>query len=76
MSKKDAIKSNINLAIALIVLLLSALFSVLAYLFVNFRGLALLELCIVMLVAISLLSGIICASFLYVKNVRKIEKMK
>lgn len=42
MSKKDGVKANINLSIALMALLISALFFVLAYLFIHFRTLILL----------------------------------
>lgn len=76
MSKKDSVKSSINIFTAIMVVLLTALFAVIGYAFVNYETLSSTK-WYAIVVALIVLAVLFYLCVLYIKkDLKRLEKMK
>lgn len=76
MSKKDAVKSKINAFIVAMGVILTALFAVIGYAFVNYETMSFTKGC-AMIAGIVALIALFCATiWLLSKEIKRLEKMK
>lgn len=75
MSKKDAVKSKLELYKTLITAFMTALFGTGGYAFVNYRVLTLVEEVVIILCMICFVLAITAVAYKYYKELKKLEKM-
>lgn len=76
MSKKSALQNVLNALLALMIALLSAIFGLCAYIFVNFEQLSNAKIAIASLALLVLVFTALYILKAYAKRIKKMEKMK